>query len=412
MSARDPELRTAAAILAVLAMLSVAACSGADAPAGDAGTDDGPEFHPAPDAVAPPEDLATPVDLTGCVDPCPAPGGGLTVGCTRRFAVGTNWAWIHFGADFGGISAWGQPGVSQARVATSDHLAALSADGVRVVRWWMFPRFFTDSISFAADGTPSGMGGTLIADIAAALELAEQHDVYLVLTLFSFDGFKPTATVGGIDVPGLRPIVVSAFGRQRLFENVIKPVARAVEQSPQRTRMLAWDLINEPEWAMTGPSLYGDPSFAPTAGLEAVTHGQMETFLVELAATLRAHSSAQLTIGSAAIKWAHAWKNVPLDFDQLHYYGWVYEWYPYTTVTLQAVGLTSRPVVMGEHPNAGLDAISSKGLPARTLLELQEDLWQAGYAGAWSWAYNDSGFPWIGSSFGQFGGTHACETTF
>ena len=377
----------------------------ADAPGLDAspGAPDGSSASP--DAGAPPDAGAA------CVETCPEPNG-VAWECRTRFALGTNWAWHNFGADFGGISAWSQKGVSQDTAAFDADLAAVAAKDARVVRWWMFPRFFTDSISFGADGAPTGVGGTLVADVQKALALAEKHDVYLMLTLFSFDGFAPTKTEFGIEIPGLKPIVVDSAKRTKLFDKLIGPVADAVESSPYRRRMIAWDLINEPEWAMTGPSLYGGTAFEPNSDLEAVTHAQMETFLKELTTALRAHSSAQITIGSAAIKWGDAWTHVGVDFYQLHYYDWVYEWFPLSTATLASAGLSGKPVVMGEFPNAGLSAIPGKGLPARTASQFASDLWGAGYGGALSWAFNDSSFPWSSLDLKTFADQHPCETRF
>jgi len=346
-----------------------------------------------------------------CQDSCPV-ANGLTWECRKRFALGTNWAWHNFAADFGGIAAWNQSGVSQNASAYQNDLAAMKAKKAGVIRWWMFPRFWSSGISFDANDVPQGVGGSLIADVQEGLELAEQADTYLVLTLFSFDNFKPTAEESGIHTPGLQPMVLDASKRRKLLDNVIAPIAAAVEASPYRKRVLAWDMINEPEWAMTGPNPYGNDPFEAQSGLQAVTHSQMVTFLNELAAALRAHSSAQLTLGAAAIKWGTAWTHLDLDFYQLHYYDWVYEWYPYGTVTLQSQGLTDKPVVMGEFPNAGLSAIPSKNLPARTASQFASDLLDHGYAGALSWSYTDTSFPWSSLDLETFGNAHACETSF
>ncbi|MGC4114923.1 MAG: hypothetical protein QM765_10015 [Myxococcales bacterium] len=360
---------------------------------------DGVDAATRPDAAAP------------CVDTCPMPTG-VAWECKKRFALGTNWAWRNFGADFGGITSWGQDGVSKDPDGFDADLTQIAGKGVNVIRWWMFPRFFSDSISFDADGVPSGIGGTLKADIEKALELAEAHDVYLMLTLFSFDTFTPTKDEYGLHIPGLAPIVKDPAKSAKLYANLVAPVAKAVEASPYRRRMIAWDLINEPEWAMTGPSLYGDPAFEANGELEPVTHPQMETFLKGLAAEIRKHSTAQLTIGSAAIKWAKAWTGVGVDFYQLHYYGWVYEWFPYMTVTPAKAGLTGKPVVMGEFPNAGLAAIPAKGYPAKTASQFAADLWTVGYGGALSWAYSDTSFPWSSLDLKTFGNQHTCQTQF
>jgi len=343
-----------------------------------------------------------------CVDTCPA-AHGVTWRCETRFMYGDNFAWSHFAGDFGGIGAWGQPGVAAASASIGDDLAQMKAAGVSVVRWWMFPRFWTESITFDAEGVPSGIGGSLVADIDEALALAEANDVYIMLTPFSFDSFTPTTTESGIFTPGLRPIVVDAARRQRLLDNLVRPVARAVEASPYKHRMIAWDMINEPEWAMTGPDMYGGNAFEPDSRLEPVTHAQMETFLSEMAVVLRAESSALVSVGSAAIKWGSAWTHLDLDFYMLHYYDWVYEYFPYDTVTLASVGLTDKPVVMGEFPTSGLSAVG--GHPARSAAELANDLWGAGYGGALSWAYND-GSTWPASAVREFADMHACEAAY
>jgi len=370
--------------------------------------DTGDDGSPA-DTTHPPD--GAPGDSAACVDPCPAPSG-VTWACKKRFMYGANWAWLNFAGDFGGIAAWGQSGVSKASATYSAAMAQMKAGGVSVIRWWMFPRFWTESISFGSDDAPSGVGGTLVADVQKALELAKQHDLYIMLTLFSFDSFTPTKTESGIYTRGLQPMVVDAVRRQKLLQNLVVPVAKAVEASPHKQRMIAWDMINEPEWAMTGANLYGGEAFSPQSGLQAVTHAQMETFLQEMAAALHASSGALVTIGGAAIKWGSAWTKVNVDFYQLHYYDWVYEWYPYATVTLASAGLSGKPVVMGEFPLQGLSAIPSKGLPARTAAQLSQDLWNNGYAGALAWAFNDPSFPWSAAAAQAFAGQHPCETKY
>jgi hypothetical protein len=65
-----------------------------------------------------------------------------------------------------------------------------------------------------------------------------------MLTLFSFDGFKS-------DVPNANMSVFAtdATRRAALVTNVIRPFARAAQASSHAKRLIAWDLINEPEWS-------------------------------------------------------------------------------------------------------------------------------------------------------------------
>jgi len=351
--------------------------------------------------------------MVTCTDACPAPNGGVTYGCRKRFMYGVNWAWKNWGADFGGISAWGVAGtsVSDDGAAFGSDLAEMKAAGASVIRWWMFPRFLTDSIQWAADDTPSRIGGSLVADIQKALELAEQNDVYLMLTPFSFDNFFPSRDEGGVWSRGIKPMIIDPAKRQKLLDILIKPVAQAVEASPYKSRMIAWDMINEPEWALTGPNPNGGEDFTPNGECETVTHAQMETFLQELAAVLRLNNpGALLTVGNAAIKWGSAWIHVDQDFYSLHYYDWVYEYYPYSSVTPESVGLTDKPVVIGEYPIGGLSAVG--GNPARTAAQYSADLWDLGYGGTLAWAFNDNGFPWSAALLKPFADQRPCETAY
>ena len=343
-------------------------------------------------------------------DTCAVSGSGISWDCKTRFMYGTNYAWGSFGADFGGVASWGYAGPSGNPGPFSDAMARMKASGVSVIRWWMFPRFLTDTIQWDSDGGPSGISQPLVADVEKALELAAANDVYLMLTPFSFDNFRPTTTEYGVYSRSLKPMVVDANLRQKLIQNVMGPIADAIAKSPHRDRMIAWDLINEPEWAMTGPSLTGDDAFPAQGGLDLVTHAEMETFLRELGDTLRTRSGAMISVGGAAIKWARAWTRLGLDFYQLHYYDWVYENYPYQTATLAAYGLGGKPVVMGEFPSKGLSAMG--GHPARSSAEFSQDLKNQGYAGALSWAFNDGSFPFDAGSTKAFADANGCGVAF
>jgi hypothetical protein len=346
-------------------------------------------------------------------DTCEASVVGVTWGCKTRFMYGTNWAWRTFGADFGGVTAWGTPGISGDPGSFSEQLRQMKAMGVDVIRMWMFPRFTTDAIQWSSSGAPAGIGGSIVADIHKVLELAEQHDVYLMLTPFSFDNFYPTQTQWGVFSRSIKPMLDDPGRRSELLQNLLKPVAQAVQSSPYARRMIAWDIINEPEWAVSGTSgLPGDAAFTPSGGLDTVTFDVMETFLKEATEVLHANSSALVSVGGAGIKWPKAWSRVGLDFYQFHYYDWLYEHFPYETVTLASVGVTDKPVVMGEFPGKGLSAISYKGLPPRSASQFSQDMLTQGYAGTLSWSFTDPAFPLNPTETKAFADARGCEVTF
>jgi hypothetical protein len=315
-------------------------------------------------------------------DMCPAPNGGVEWLCRYRFMYGINYAWHYFAGDFGGISPWNQQGVAANSAAISADLADMRAHGVSVVRWWVFPDFRGDGVVVNSAGTATGLGGTALADLARALELANQHDLYLMLTLFSFDGFRPARDEAGTDVPSLSPMVTDTTKLNALLENVVRPFARAAEASPHRDRLIAWDVINEPEWAMQGPSPYGDENYDPNSELTAVSHSVMESFVDGTIAVLRQESGALVSVGGAAMKWKRAWSAVDVDFHHFHMYGWVNEYWPYDR-SVADYELNDKPVVMGEFPLGNLTPSDPYGTVVSTW-------WNLGYSGALGWQYNEA----------------------
>ena len=336
-----------------------------------------------------------------CSDAC-AKQDGIDWLCRLRFMYGTNYAWKNFGSDFGGNTRWNQTGVSQ-NADIERELAEMAGQGVSVLRWWIFPDFRGDGVQFDAQDHPTGLGGTALADLSRALELAEKNNLYLMLTPFSFDNFRPTKEMDGIRARSIRPLMLDAAQRKNLIDKVVTPLAHAVATSPHADRVIAWDVINEPEWALSGSSGYGDdPAFDPNPELESVTHAQMETFLRDVITALRAESEALITVGGAAIKWRYAWSKLELDFYQFHIYDWVNQYFPYSR-SPKDYGLTDKPVVMGEFPAQGLMGVS--------YAQLLESWYGNGYAGSLGWAYSDmtgANLPEV-SRFAQ---RHACETRY
>lgn len=309
-------------------------------------------------------------------------GGGVAVGCAMRFQYGINFAWDQFAGDFGGISAWCAPGVSRnPRVRAA--LADMRANGVDTVRWWVFPDFRGDGVALDTGGTSVGLGGTTLADVEAALALAAETGVHIQFCLFSFDNFKPDRMLNnGRFIRSMQPMVVDETKRAALMQAVVRPFVRAVTSSPNAARAVGWDVINEPEWAISGSDAYGDAAFTPQTNISTVTHVEMETFVRDAIAAIRAESALPITLGSAAAKWPRAWTGVDLDFYTIHIYDWVNAQWPYSA-SPTALGLMGKPVEIGEFPVNGLT-----GVPYSQMVE---SWYGNGYAGALGWAVNGGG---------------------
>jgi hypothetical protein len=117
---------------------------------------------------------------------------------------------------------------------------------------------------------------------------------------------------------------------------------------------------------------------------------------------LRKESRAQITVGSAGVKWARAWKRLDVDFYQVNWYDWLEPQWPHDRPP-SAYGLGDKPVVVGEFP--------AKGLGDSSLLALARDWYRAGYAGALGWAYQGMGREEL-EQVRAFAGAHRCETTY
>jgi len=107
----------------------------------------------------------------------------------------------------------------------------------------------------------------------------------------------------------------------------------------------------------------------------------------EAVAALRAESNAPITVGQAAIKWSHAFTRVGLDYYDMHYYGWVDQYFPIGGKSLADYGIGDKPVVVGEFPLQGWTNPNG----TLTANQIMNKLWDQGYAGAKGWAFTQDG---------------------
>jgi hypothetical protein len=189
-------------------------------------------------------------------------------------------------------------------------------------------------------------------------------------------------------------------------------VARIVEADPHRNHMVAWDLMNEPEWAVTGPGAGGDQAFDPNPELEAVTQAELHTFFADMIDVLREESGALITIGAAAVKWAHAWMDLDQDFYQFHMYSWINDYWPYTNGP-EVYDLTDKPTIMGEFYLGNM----TYGDPTSpSYMDMVNSYFDTGWAGALGWQYYEVSTGAFNRSvlddIAQFADAHACETAY
>src|SRR5581483_4200320 len=106
---------------------------------------------------------------------CTPPTSGVMIDGVSRFQFGINYAWSSFASDFGNTTR----GVAATKAARLTSMMDMKAHGVDAVRWWVFPNFTGGGVTFDAGGSPTGLGGSTLADITAALDDAAQAGIHI-----------------------------------------------------------------------------------------------------------------------------------------------------------------------------------------------------------------------------------------
>jgi len=268
--------------------------------------------------------------------------------------------------------------------------AYLQNQGVHVVRWFLFADGRA-SPEFGADGKVTGFDEYFYNDLDAALDIAQKHNIYLILVLFDFHLADKASDVNGVQVGGRSQIITDIEKQQAFLDNALKPL---LEKYGENYNILAWEVMNEPEGAMNIPDgqWVGEP----------VSVDAMQAFANNVVTYIHTYSTQYATIGSASRRWLSYWTNTKLDFYQFHYYDKMESQYPldYPYANLEL----DKPCIVGEFPTKNTNTTTSQFL---------DTIWNGGYAGALAWSFraNDvaSDFSSISSEFKIWSEAHQVD---
>ena len=274
---------------------------------------------------------------------------------TPPFLIGANLPWVHYGIDFG-ANAWRpEGGVAQQeeRAQLDKTFAQLAASGARYVRWFLFCDGRA-GIRFSNGGRPLGLDDFVFRDLDAALDIAARHGIRIMFVLLDFLWCGPASVTRGVQMGGRTGMLADAMSREALLDLVFSPVLERYGDEPQ---ILAWDIINEPEWIST---------------IDAV---EVRGFLVDSITLIHSSTCHPVTVGSAGVRWRDRYAGIGLDFYQVHWYDGL-KHQPSLDTSVDQLGF-DRPVLLGEFPTRG---------SRRSADEIVETARAAGYSGAFYWS--------------------------
>ena len=296
--------------------------------------------------------------------------------CLRRgdcwWLLGVNYPWLYYGHDFGQAAwptgSWAHDGVSDpgSKERVEEDLAYLRSKGVHVVRWFLFADGRA-SPEFDSQGYVTGFDSYFYDDLDTALGLACKYDLHLIPVLLDYLWLDDPRMVGDVQVGGHADVITDTAKRQSFLDNALVPL---LERYGGDRRIIAWEVMNEPEWTMRG--VPGAGTVGPTVSIT-----EMQSFVGDVVSYVHDYASQDVTVGSAQGHWLSYWQGMGLDFYQFHYYDWMGQGQP-PFVPCSSLGL-DRPAILGEFPSRST---------AITLTRYLSTTWSNDYAGALVWSLN------------------------
>lgn len=253
-----------------------------------------------------------------------------------HYLLGASVPWRTWGNDFGSTTE----GVSSTTASGElrERLGSARASGLRVIRWMVFVP--PDHIQRDGDGGPAGVEPQVFTDLDEALAIAEDEDVYLVLTLFSGggSGFEMLWTT----TPDMRTRLADTVA------SVVRPYAG-------HARIVAWQVF---EWT--------------DGGLLGAQEPDLQDTFAEIVRAIRTEDpTTHIALGVNGPRWLSGWSRWGADF--------------YTCIDSGA--LSDYDTLRTAHDLDGPLVVSVFYLPTGADgTAMEQDYYDRGFAGAWAWS--------------------------
>jgi hypothetical protein len=314
------------------------------------------------------------------------PAGTIRLNGKDYYINGINVPWNSFGSDVGTHYEWG---ALYSPSFFTTFFQACQSNGVNCARLWIHCDG-RSSPEFDNSGNVTGLDTNFFSNFDDIFKIAASCNVMIMPCLWSFDMTKDFTSTAG-KYAGLHADLIKDTTKTRSYiNNALVPM---VKRYANTCNLFAWEIINEPEWSISGPG----------TTTQLVSAAEMERFCAMIAEAIHANSNKMVTVGSACLKWcssrqppaeAQYWNdsalktayNKPgavLDFYQIHYYDWMFnaDWGydPFQALKTPAYWKLDKPVLIGESPAAA---------GQYTMKQMVDSAFAHGYAGIMPWSYN------------------------
>lgn len=281
------------------------------------------------------------------------------------FWLGANLPWLRYGCDFGANRWQPEGGVArpETRADLTANLARLADCGASVVRWFMLADGRA-GLEETASGDLIGLDRFVLRDADAAVEELDRAGLRAVFVLFDFHWFTRARRVNAVRLGGRRQLAADPGSRPRLLDRVVAPLLDRYGRHPS---ILAWDVLNEPDWVTR--------RLARLSRRGEVPRADMRAFLREVVGLIHERTVHAATVGCASAQSLRLVQDIGLDLYQVHWYDHLEPHAPLDR-PVSSFGL-DRPVILGEYPTRGSRLTPSEIVAAARL---------AGYAGALGWS--------------------------
>ncbi len=304
---------------------------------------------------------------------------------TEHYISGINLPWNHYGWDFGEHDWWGTGyDLSWFEEAFFD----LSTHGVNSVRVWVHCDGRANP-NFDRAGYVIGLDDGMLEQLDDFVSLANDYNLMIIITLWSHDMFEDNRSIAGPYAGMHADLITDSEKTESYINHALIPM---VQKLNAHCNLLAWEIMNEPEWAM---KINWGGGTKQTVEIE-----EMQRFMGRCIQAIRNHSDQNITIGAATSfgnnngQPSNYWherdfqrlgfdqEQVYLDFYSIHFYNWMGTAYsPFLNDASK--WQLSRPILVAEASN-NIETSPHGMLP----LEQLEACYENNYAGILFWSYN------------------------